>query len=107
LARKRRRNLVLPQDDTIQLKVRMPESLGRRLAREARDKGLSMNSEIVQRLRWSFSRDSDQLDTIARALLENLEPDVVRRMVEIDASTDALYADLYADRGDDDPGSDK
>ena len=80
---------------TVQLKVRLVESLRRRLEREAARNGHSMNSEIVQRLEHSFQIGDDQIDTIARSLIGTLEPQVVERIVELVQEGEA--ADLLAD----------
>ena len=42
-----------PASDTVQLKLRFSERLRRRLEREAKKHGTSLNTEIVNTLEWS------------------------------------------------------
>jgi Arc-like DNA binding domain len=79
----RRRPPPRAANDTVQLKIRLVETLRRRLEREAARNGHSMNSEIVQRLERSFQIGDDQIDTIARSLIGTLEPQVVDRIIEL------------------------
>ena len=63
--------------DTVQLKLRFPETLRRRLEREARRHGQSLNREIVSILEERF-RESDDADRHAAALAEALRDELMR-----------------------------
>jgi hypothetical protein len=60
--------------DTVQLKLRFPEALRRRLERQAALKKHSMNAEIVDRLTQSLLRESyaDFIATTVRDAIEEL-----------------------------------
>jgi hypothetical protein len=75
MARKRRRAL----DATVQLKVRLPESLRRQLERDAARNQRSMNSEIVDRLHRSSQVDDDKTTLIAKAIIDTY-PDIADRI---------------------------
>jgi hypothetical protein len=57
--------------DTVQLKLRFPEALRRRLEREAKRHGRSLNSEILAILENAF-RKSDDVEQRARAFADAL-----------------------------------
>src|SRR5262249_58170871 len=57
--------------DTVQLKLRFPEALRRRLEREARRHGQSLNREIVRILEERF-QESDDADRHAAASAQAL-----------------------------------
>jgi Arc-like DNA binding dprotein len=63
--------------DTVQLKLRFPEALRRRLEREARRHGQSLNGEIVSILEGRF-RESDDADLHAAAFAEALRDEFMR-----------------------------
>ena len=63
--------------DTVQLKLRFPEALRRRLEREARRHGQSLNREIVSILEERF-RESDDADRRAAAFAEALRYEFMR-----------------------------
>jgi hypothetical protein len=63
--------------DTVQLKLRFPEALRRRLEREARRHGQSLNREIVSILEERF-RESDDADRHAAAFAEALRDEFMR-----------------------------
>jgi hypothetical protein len=68
-----------------ELKLRLPEALRYSLEYAAKERGDSMNSEIVKRLTASFQfyKDSDPATkVVARSLLTWLPDDVVNEMVE-------------------------
>jgi hypothetical protein len=94
MARKRRRAL----DATVQLKVRLPESLRRWLEREAARNQRSMNFEIVDRLRRSSQVDDDKTTLIANAIIDAY-PDIADRIEEIfeEARRDDYLANDLAD----------
>jgi hypothetical protein len=69
--------------DTVQLKLRFPEALRGRLARAAKDRGQSLNSEIVDRLYNSFKVEREMLDQVAETLIRSLAPEVLKRMGRI------------------------
>ena len=48
-----------PSDEIDRLMVRFPAGLKRKLTEAARDSGRSVNSEIIQRLEFSFYADQD------------------------------------------------
>jgi hypothetical protein len=53
--------------DIVQLKLRLREDLRRKLEREAARKKHSLNTEMVERLNESFSRDAAEVVTEAMA----------------------------------------
>jgi hypothetical protein len=63
--------------DTVQLKLRFPETLRRRLEREARRHGQSLNREIVSILEERF-RESDVADRHAAAFADALGDEFMR-----------------------------
>jgi hypothetical protein len=74
--------------DMVQLKLRFSEALRRRLAREAKRRNCSLNTEIVARLDESLASQSlhqrGSLSTItARALLAGLDETVVNELVAL------------------------
>ena len=85
--------------ETVQLKVRLPETLRRQLARAAKNQGHSMNSEIIERLRKSFQA-SDHNKLIAQAIIESY-PDIADRMDEI--FQEARYDPSGMDEGEKQP----
>jgi len=64
-----------------QLKVRLPEDLRREIEHAAARANHSMNTEIVRRL-MLFSQSSDPTKHAARALLQGLDDQIVRHLVE-------------------------
>jgi hypothetical protein len=66
-----------------QLKVRLPEVLRSELERAAVKTGWSMNQEIVSRLIASFREPGQTAKTIAVALLNELDDQVIAEMVGI------------------------
>jgi hypothetical protein len=63
--------------DTVQLKLRFPEALRRRLEREARRHGQSLNREIVSILEERF-QESDDADRHAAAFAEALREEFMK-----------------------------
>jgi hypothetical protein len=63
--------------DTVQLKLRFSETLRRRLAREARRHGQSLNSEIVSILEERF-RESADADRRAADFADGLRDEFMR-----------------------------
>jgi hypothetical protein len=85
-----------------ELKLRLPEALRYSLEYAAKERGDSMNSEIVKRLTASFQyKDNDPATkVVARSLLTWLPDEVVNEMVETvrrieaeDAMADAAKED--------------
>jgi hypothetical protein len=70
--------------DTVQLNLRFPEALRRRLERAANANYASMNAEIVHRLEQSFRREDFQKvqDAITEGMLEIMRvvDDVAKRI---------------------------
>lgn len=52
------------QSATVQLKTRMKEPLRARLEEAAKDRGVSLNSELVDRLERSFERENNIIQSI-------------------------------------------
>jgi plasmid stability protein len=67
--------------DTVQLKLRFPEALRRRLEREAKRHGRSLNSEILAILEDAF-RKSDDVHQRAMAIAAALGDEIVEAIVE-------------------------
>jgi hypothetical protein len=67
--------------DTVQLKLRFPESLRRRLEREAEANHCSLNTQIVNILEDAF-RKSDKLQDRAKAIAHALGDEIVRAIVD-------------------------
>jgi hypothetical protein len=84
--------------DTVQLKLRFPEALRRRLEREAKRHGQSLNSEIVSILEGAF-RKSDEVHDRAKAIAEALGEEIVHAIVEQakQAERDDALADMAED----------
>jgi hypothetical protein len=85
-----------------ELKLRLPEVLRASLEYSAKERGDSMNSEIVKRLNSTFQykQDDRTAKIVARALLTYLPEEVVNEMLEIirreereDAMADAAKED--------------
>jgi len=70
-------------NDTVQLKVRLSESLRREIEVAARQHGYSMNEEILTRLYRSFEKDADSLEATARVLNAVLPPPVLKLMTTL------------------------
>jgi hypothetical protein len=70
-------------NDTVQLKVRLSESLRSQIEAEARQHGFSMNEEILTRLYRSFEKDADSLEATARVLNAVLPPPVLKLMTTL------------------------
>jgi hypothetical protein len=62
----------------VQLKLRFPESLRRRLEREAEREGRSMNSEIIFRLQRTFAVDDSGAATNILDFLRRMGVDVTK-----------------------------
>ena len=77
--------------DTVQLKLRFPEALRRRLEREARRHGQSLNREILSILEERF-RESDDADRHAAAFAEALRDEFMRLYREDKTSWQAAGA---------------
>jgi len=77
--------------ELVKLNLRFPESLRRSLEREAKNKNHSLNTEIVERLYWSF-QSTDETDIVAHALLSALNGAVLDRMVDIIKQDEAHVA---------------
>src|SRR5215831_13641256 len=67
--------------DTVQLKLRFPEALRRRLVREATRRGQSLNGYIVRILEKAFEQ-SDSVQERAQAIAEALGDEIVEAIVE-------------------------
>jgi len=67
--------------DTVQLKLRFPEALRRRLVREATRRGQSLNGYIVRILEKAFEQ-SDSVQERAQAIVEALGDEIVEAIVE-------------------------
>jgi hypothetical protein len=67
--------------DTVQLKLRFPEALRRRLVREAARRGQSLNGYIVRILEAAFQQ-SDSVQQRAQAIAEALGDEIVNTVVE-------------------------
>jgi predicted ArsR family transcriptional regulator len=67
--------------DTVQLKLRFPEALRRRLVREAARRGQSLNGYIVRILEAAFQQ-SDSVQQRAQAIAEALGDEIVKATVE-------------------------
>jgi hypothetical protein len=66
----------------VQLKVRLPDRLRYRLERAAARTGVSMNSEIVNRLHRSFRGDEDSATLLAKAFVDQ-HFDVAERIARL------------------------
>jgi Arc-like DNA binding domain len=73
--------------DTIQLKVRMSETLRRQMEDAAARNGRSMNAEIVARLGHSIQKDQDAITELAKLLLDSVPDDVRHRMIQLMSQT--------------------
>ena len=73
--------MVRKPTDMVQLKLRFPEALRRRLEREAKKHGQSLNAEIVMILEGRF-RESDGIQERAKAIAEALGEEFVNAMVK-------------------------
>jgi Arc-like DNA binding domain len=73
--------------DTVQLKLRFSETLRRRLAREAKQRNCSLNTEIVARLEQSLKSESlhdAPLSTVmARTLYDGLDGAVLDELAAL------------------------
>jgi hypothetical protein len=67
--------------DMVQLKLRFPEALRRRLEREAKRRGLSLNAEIVRILERAYQQ-SDDMQSRAKAIANALGSEIVNAIVE-------------------------
>ena len=74
--------------DTVQLKLRFPEALRRRLVREANRRAESLNGYIVRVLEEAFQQ-SDDVQRRAQAIAEALGEEIVNRIVEQAKKTEA------------------
>jgi hypothetical protein len=73
--------MVRKPTDMVQLKLRFPEALRRRLEREAKRHGHSLNTEIVMILEGAF-RESDAIQERAKAIAEALGDEIVGTFVD-------------------------
>ena len=73
--------------DTIQLKVRMLETLRRQMEDAAARNGRSMNAEIVARLGHSIQKDQDAITELAKLILDSVPDDVRHRMIQLMSQT--------------------
>ena len=64
--------------DMVQLKLRFPEAVRRRLEREAKRNNRSMNTEIIHRLRRTFAIDDSGAATTMLDWLRDLGVDVTK-----------------------------
>jgi Arc-like DNA binding domain len=64
--------------DTVQLKLRFPEAVRRRLEREAARNARSMNTEIIHRLQRTFAIDDGAAATNMLDVLRSLGVDITR-----------------------------
>jgi hypothetical protein len=62
--------------DTVQLKLRFSERLRRRLVREAKKNGVSLNTEIVNTLERAFHQSDDLIKARAQMFAEALGDDI-------------------------------
>jgi hypothetical protein len=88
MARKARPKRARKPTDTVKLNLRFSELLHRRLVREAKKRNCSLNTEIVERLEWSFlseiaSRRTPLPAIAARALLASLDKAVVGELISL------------------------
>jgi hypothetical protein len=65
----------------VQLKLRFPEALRRRLEREAKRRGLSLNAEIVRILERAYQQ-SDDMQRRAKAIANALGYQIVDAIIE-------------------------
>src|SRR5260221_5930731 len=80
MARKREHRL----SDEVRVKLIVTEAMRLRLAREARRRNRSLNTEIVERLDQSLLKQSGDLDSdTAKALLAGLKPAIAAKLVEL------------------------
>src|SRR5262245_31119758 len=74
-------------DDTVNLKLRLPELLRSRLQSAAESHDRAMNTEIIERLERSFVGDAlqqkDELTQQAETLLATLDPAIVNKIVSL------------------------
>src|SRR5262249_20560280 len=67
--------------DTVQLKLRFPEALRRKLVRQAARQGQSLNGYIVRILEAAFQQ-SDSVQQRAQAIAEALGDEIVNAVVK-------------------------
>ena len=79
----------MPSKDP-QIKLRLTQDLKDMIANEASKNDRSMNAEIIDRLRASFSDNQDIWDILGR--FEDLEPDLKRRLNELERKVDELMS---------------
>lgn len=79
----------MPSKDP-QIKLRLTQDLKDMIANEASKNDRSMNAEIIDRLRASFSDNQDIWDILGR--FEDLEPDLKRRLNELERKVDILWS---------------
>jgi hypothetical protein len=84
--------------DVVQLKLRFPEALRRRLERAAKSHGQSLNTEIVRILEEAFGK-ADEIQQRAKAIAEALGDEIVNAIVEQAKKIEAeeALADLAED----------
>ena len=72
--------------DMVQLKLRFPEAVRRRLDREAKRNNRSMNTEIIHRLQRTFALDDSGAATNMLDWLRNLGVEVTSKAKEQDVA---------------------
>jgi hypothetical protein len=84
--------------DTVQLKLRFSEALRRRLEREAKRRGLSLNTYIVSVLDGEFQYQN-RVEALARAIADALRDVIVEAIAAgaIDVETRQMLADMQED----------
>ena len=91
--------------DTVQLKLRFPEHLRRRVAREARQRKVSLNTAIISLLEEALAAwppgAVDPNAVAARVLLNSLDDAVVAKLIEI---VQKDWAAMDYDESDERPG---
>jgi hypothetical protein len=88
--------------DMVQLKLRFSEGLRRRLAREARRRNCSLNTEIIARLEQSLLSEGlpqPPAAAKARALRSFLDEDVLSELVRLflEETTEAEHKELIVE----------
>jgi hypothetical protein len=89
------------QTDTVQLKLRFPEKLRRRIETAAERMERSMNAEIVDRLERSFEReDSAQLVKLtAHAVAANMSNEWIEHLHQLATQLDGVLKKVTESRG--------
>jgi hypothetical protein len=69
-------------NDMVQLKLRFSERLRRRLVREAKKNGVSLNTEIVNTLERAFHQSDDVIRARAQMFAEALGDDIANEIAK-------------------------